>query len=197
MARVYGRGEATGKMILFSSQRRRGRETAERLYAASMTAAREPALYRDYGVPDTLQGRFEMIALHLFALLHRLMHQPGDDPDLARLVSECFVSDMDAAFREMGVGDVSVPKRMKKLYASFAGRISAYGQALQGGDAALAAAVSRNVFPDGPDDGRALALTRHLESTLAALRAAGLEELRRGEAAFPKPLPLQEEERAP
>ena len=69
------------------------------------TAARRPALYLDYGVPDTLQGRFEMVALALFPVLNRLMHEPGDDPELARLVSESFVDDMDAAFREMGVSD--------------------------------------------------------------------------------------------
>jgi cytochrome b pre-mRNA-processing protein 3 len=139
------------------------------------------------GVPDTLQGRFEMVALHLFPLLYRLMHEPGDDPELARLVSESFVADMDAAFREMGVGDLTVPKRMNTLYRSFAGRISAYSGALRDGEGALAAAIDRNVFPDRSADRQALFLAQHAQAAVAALRAANLDALRRGEAPFPAP----------
>ena len=172
-------------MILFSSTKRREREAAGRLYAAAVQAARQPALYTEFGVPDTLQGRFEMVALHLFALTNRLMHEPGDDPELARLVSEAFVADMDGAFREMGVSDIAVPKRMKVLYRSFAGRVGAYRAGLAQGEAALQAALARNVFPDGPNDRCALDLARHLKATVAAMREADIAELRRGEAAFP------------
>ncbi len=171
--------------MLFSSRKRQAREAAGRLYAACVEAARAPALYRDYGVPDTLQGRFEMVALHMFPLLHRLMRDPGDDPELARLVSESFVTDMDAAFREMGVGDITVPKRMKTLYASFAGRISSYTRAVQEGDAALAGAIARNVFPDDTQDSRARFLAAHVQSALAAVRGEGLADLQRGDVAFP------------
>jgi cytochrome b pre-mRNA-processing protein 3 len=194
MAGVYGRDETERETMLFSSQKRRGREAAARLYAACVEAARAPALYREYGVPDTLQGRFEMVALHLFPLLHRLMHQPGDDPELARLVSESFVTDMDAAFREMGVGDVTVPKRMKTLYASFAGRISGYTKALGERDSALAGAIARNVFPDDPQDARALSLAARVQAALAALRDAPLAELRQGNAVFPVPAPTIKQE---
>ncbi len=176
-------------MILFSARRRREREAAERIYAASAAAARRPALYLDHGVPDTLQGRFEMVALHLFPVMHRLMHDPGDAPDLARLVAERFVADMDAAFREMGVGDLSVPKRMTALYRSFAGRIGAYKKGLEDGGDALAAAVARNVFPDGGEDRRALGLALYLKAAVEALRSAELEALRRGNLRFPEPLP--------
>jgi cytochrome b pre-mRNA-processing protein 3 len=155
-----------------------------------------PWLFLTFGVPDTLQGRFEMLSLHLFPLLHRLMHDPGDDPELARLISEAFVNDMDAAMREMGVGDVTVPKRMKKLYASFAGRISAYKTALQGGEEAMAAAVARNVFPDDAPDRRAFDLGRYTLAAVAALRDAPLEGVRRGELPFPQvPGALGEERR--
>src|SRR5687768_11499527 len=174
-------------MILFSSTKRREREVAGRLYAAAVQAARQPALYTEFGVPDTLQGRFEMVALHLFALTDRLMHEPGDDPELARLVSESFVADMDGAFREMGVGDLTVPKRMNTLYRSFAGRISAYSGALRDGEGALAAAIARNVFPDRSADRQAVFLAQHAQAAVAALRAARLDALRRGEAPFPAP----------
>ena len=176
-----------GPVMLLSPRRRRERDAAGRLYAAAVGAARRPVLYTAYGVPDTLQGRFEMIALHLFALINRLMHEPGDDRELARLVAESFVADMDGAFREMGVSDLAVPKRMKVLYRSFAGRVGAYRAALAEGEAALAAAVARNVFPDGAEGNAALALARHLRRTVAAMRQADISALRRGEAAFPPP----------
>jgi cytochrome b pre-mRNA-processing protein 3 len=183
---VYGEREADA-MLLFSPRRRSEREEAARIYAAVLTAARRPALYLDFGVPDTLDGRFEMIALHLFALLNRLMHDPGDDPELARRISESFVDDMDAAFREMGVSDTAVPKRMKTLYRSFAGRITAYARALGEGDDALAAAVARNVFPDGDEGGlsRARSLATYLTAAVAALRDADLAAIRAGAVTFP------------
>ncbi len=159
------------------------RDAARRIYAAARAAARRPALYIEYGVPDTLQGRFEMVALHLFAVLHRLMHDPGDDPELARLVSESFVDDMDGAFREMGVGDLSVPKRMQALYGSFAGRISAYERGLK--DGGLADAIQRNVFPDAAETDHALALAACLAGAVAAMRGADMASLHRGDLPFP------------
>lgn len=177
-------------MLLFSSRRKGEREAAARIYARALEAARRPALYTGFGVPDTVEGRFEMIALHLFPLLHRLMHDPGDDAELARCISESFVDDMDAAFREMGMSDTAVPKRMKTLYRSFAGRITAYGRALRegDGDAALAAALARNVFPESAegDEGRqARALAAYLKRAVAAMREATLADIRSARFDFP------------
>ena len=171
-------------MFPFLAKRRGEREVAARIYAACLTAARRPELYLSYGVPDTLQGRFEMVAFSLFPVLNRLMHEPGDDPDLARLVSECFVEDMDGTFRDMGLSDTVVPKRMKALYGSFAGRVTAYREAA-GDERALARAVARNVFPDEAEDGRAETLAAYLTAAVAAVSAADLSELRRGEILFP------------
>jgi len=194
LAGVYGIDEAKSKMSLFSSARRREREAADRIYAACVDAARRPGLFMGYGVPDTLQGRFEMLALHLFVVLNRLMHEPGDDPRLAQLISECFVTDMDSAFREMGVGDVSVPKRMDTVYRSFAGRISAYRKALMEGNEALTAAVARNVFPDGAADAYAPALARYLGAAVAKVHAEKLTELRAGNVPFPELAAMATEE---
>ncbi len=173
-------------MLLFSARRRSERDAAARIYAACLAASRRPALYLAYGVPDTLQGRFEMVAIALFPVLNRLMHEPGDDPKLARLVSESFVDDMDAVFREMGVSDPAVPKRMKTLYRSFAGRITAYRQALGAGTDALVEAIARNVFPDGFRDERAIALGEYLKAATAAIAAVEIAALRRGEIPFPE-----------
>lgn len=172
---------------MFSERRRRQRNAAEALYAAAVESARHPALFRAYGVPDTFDGRFEMVLLHLFPIIHRLL-PPDADPKLAQLVSEVFVEDSDAALREMGVGDLTVPKRMKKLYSSFAGRMSAYSDALAKGDAELADAVARNVYPHGPAEPCVSAMTRYLQSLLAALAATGLDVLREGRVALPAPV---------
>ena len=189
---IYGIAETANAMILLSSRRRAGRQAAQLIYDAAMAAARRPALYLDHGVPDTLQGRFEMLALHLFPVLYRLMNVPGDDPELARLVSERLVSETDAAFREMGVGDVTVPKRMKTFYRSFAGRIGAYTAALESGDEALADAVRRNVFPDGGVEENARSFALYMKAAADSVRAADLQGLRRGEVPYPA-LPSAEE----
>src|SRR6187455_1527040 len=130
LAACVWRGQGEDAMVLFSRKQRNEREAAELIYEACRAAARRRVLYLEGGVPDTLQGRFEMLALMLFPVLNRLMHEPGGDPELARLVSEVFVEDMDAVFREMGVSDPVVPKRMHTLYRSFGGRITAYRSAI-------------------------------------------------------------------
>jgi cytochrome b pre-mRNA-processing protein 3 len=101
-------------------------------------------------------------------------------------VSERFVEDMDAVFREMGVSDPAMPTRMKTLYGSFAGRMTAYAEALAADQPELAAALGRNVFPGEPPDGRAERLAEHLRAAVAAIEAAALSDLRSGVVPFPK-----------
>ncbi len=178
-------------MILFSPERRRRREAAGRLYAEAVEAARDPALYLEHGVPDTFQGRFEMVTLFVFPLLYRLTHDPGDDPELARLLSENLVAEMDDSFREIGVADLKVPKRMTGFYRSFAGRIAAYGEAARAGHGTLVAALARNIFPDGDGGGHAPALAVRLEAALTAARHASLDDLRRGAFSFAEAAPRE------
>ena len=91
---------------------------------------------------------------------------------------------MDGAFREMGLSDTAVPKRMKTLYSSFAGRMTAYRQAI-GDRRALVEAVARNVFPEEAADERAEMLAAYLTDATAAVVAADISELRRGNIPFP------------
>jgi cytochrome b pre-mRNA-processing protein 3 len=175
-----------GPEMFFSKTKRSEKEAAERVYCAALAAARAPHFYLRCGVPDTLQGRFEMVTLNLFPVLHRLTRDPGDDPELARLVTESFVDDMDDALREAGVSDTKVSKRMRTLYGSFAGRIAAYDKALVDGEEAFGAAIARNVFPDGDEDGHVRALTQYVLATLRDVRAAEPAALRRGALPFPE-----------
>jgi cytochrome b pre-mRNA-processing protein 3 len=173
-------------MVFFSRRSKAEREAADRVYGACLNAARRPAFYLDHGVPDTFEGRFELLALTLFAVLNRLMHEPGDGPELARHISESFVEDMDAVLREMGVSDPGIPRRMKTLYGAFAGRVTAYRAALGEGDSALVDAVARNVFPGAPADKRSAILAEYLRRTVRSVADVDMAELRRGEIPFPE-----------
>ena len=95
-----------------------------------MAQARKPDFYRTAGVPDTVQGRFEMIALHMFLVLHRLKQEGGTGTDLAQNLFDLMFQDMDRNLRELGTGDLAVGKRIKTLAKELYGRIAAYEKGL-------------------------------------------------------------------
>ncbi|SEP98852.1 cytochrome b pre-mRNA-processing protein 3 [Faunimonas pinastri] len=172
-------------MILFSKSRRETRTAAEALYARTVAAARRPELFLEFSVPDTVEGRFEALTLHLLPVIHRLQ-RPDGDPEFARVLSEVFVEHMDDALREMGISDRKVPKRMKGLFGLFAGRIDAYSHAIATGDsAALTNAVARNVYVDGDPHFAAGRLATYLKGAVEAFDRTGLQDLRQGSAPFP------------
>ena len=118
-----------------------------RLYGEIVASARHTALYTDYGVPDSLEGRYDMMVLHAVLALRRLGEGDVEDRRIAQAVCDRFFTEMDRAFREMGVGDVGVPRRMKSIAELYAGASAAYAMALADtGDALLTAALSRNVY---------------------------------------------------
>ncbi len=136
-------------MGIFSyfKQRRANREILDRLYGAVMAAARSETLYRDFRVPDTFEGRFESFTLHASLVARRLNMLPSPAPDLARDYVDRIFSELDGMLREMGVGDMGVPKRIKQMAAAFLGRAGAYVDALQSQDrAVLKEVLIRNVY---------------------------------------------------
>lgn len=171
------------------------------LYSAIVTEARHAAFYADYGVPDTPTARFDMVVLHLALVARRIAADPAVDERLpgggrraetprrrlADLVDLFFV-EMDRALREMGVGDVAVPKRMKKLVGAWTGRSRAYGAALDAGDSvALAEALARNVFAGAAERGGAVALAAHVADAAAGLAVQPLDHLLAGRVDWPDP----------
>ncbi len=117
------------------------RGTIEAIYGMIVTQAREPLFYRDLGVPDTVNGRFDLLVLHLWMVLRRFRSAEGG-ADLSQALFDHFCEDMDANLREMGVGDLTVPKRMQAFGEAFYGRAAAYDLALAvGKGAARAGAV--------------------------------------------------------
>jgi cytochrome b pre-mRNA-processing protein 3 len=117
------------------------------LYAAAVAAARSPFLYQSLGVADTLDGRFDLVCLHAVLLVRRLKREPEPGPDLAQAVFDAMFSDMDISLREMGVGDLSVGRRVRAMWEAFNGRALSYDTALAAGDdGALESALVRNVW---------------------------------------------------
>jgi cytochrome b pre-mRNA-processing protein 3 len=122
--------------------------TIEAIYGMIVTQAREPLFYRDLGVPDTVNGRFDLLVLHLWMVLHRLRQTAGG-VELSQALFDRFCDDMDGNLREMGVGDLAVPKRMRAFGEGFYGRAAAYDRALAEDLDALARALNRNILDSG------------------------------------------------
>jgi cytochrome b pre-mRNA-processing protein 3 len=166
--------------------RRPDTATFNSLYGAIVAQARLPVFYAGFGVSDTVEGRFDMVVLHLVLVLRRL-HQEPRCRELAQGLFDAFCRDMDHNLREMGVGDLSVPKEMKRLAEAFYGRQRAYEEALSATDSTvLGAALERNVFSG---DGRRAAnlLADYARRTAAHLAAVNGAALGDGRLAFSDP----------
>ncbi|MCF1434283.1 ubiquinol-cytochrome C chaperone [Agrobacterium vitis] len=135
--------------------RRNNRQIIDRQYAVLMEAARVPLFYEALDVPDTVMGRFEMLSLVLILYLRRTAKSERSGQEVAQEIIDAFFQDVDHSIRELGVGDQTVPKRMKKLAGMFYGRLETYGKALDLKDeSALAAGFRRNIHPDVPEAAR-------------------------------------------
>lgn len=162
------------------------RGTIEVIYGMIVAQAREPSFYARFDVRDTVNGRLDMLILHLWLVLRRLRSVPGDGQGLSQALFDRFCTDMDDNLREMGVGDLTVPKRMQAFGEAFYGRSTAYDLAFEAGDAELAQALSRNVLDGGfPDSARALSC--YVRAAAAALAALDDAAVTAGSWAFPSP----------
>lgn len=143
---------------------RRNREVVERLYGELVALARRPELYLEHGVPDTVMGRFDALSIHVFLFLQRCREEPALQP-IAQDVVDRFIIDVEQSIRELGVGDPSVPKRMRKLAGIFYERVAAYDAALDGSQtpiAHLAATLQARVVPAEAGEGVALRLATYM-----------------------------------
>jgi cytochrome b pre-mRNA-processing protein 3 len=171
---------------LFRRAERR-RRTIRALHRRIGEAARQPGLYTALGVPDTVEGRFEALSLHVILVLRRLGQLPPPASDVAQDLVDSVFMQLDASLRELGIGDMGVPKRIKKLGASFYARAGAYGTALDAGDrTALAEALARNAL-DGAGPEAAVPLAAYVEAAAAALSSQDLDGLLAEGPDFPEP----------
>ena len=154
------------------------RRVIDSIHAGIVAAARQPALFLDYGVPDSLAGRFELLTLHAALVLRAMRAAPMPGPAMAQDLADAVFRHLDRALREMGVGDLTVPKRIKSFAGDFVGRCAAYAAALDVTDATvLEATLKRNVYAPGEGDVERLArYTRHVEARLRAMPAGRLTE---------------------
>ncbi len=165
------------------------RGTIEAIYGMIVTQAREPLFYRDLGVADTVNGRFDLLILHLWMVLRRLRPMEGGE-GLAQALFDRFCADMDANLREMGVGDLTVPKRMQAFGEAFYGRAAAYDLAidlaLTDGAEPLAQALCKNIL-NGAQIDNARRLAAYAGAAIAALAAQDDAALLAASWRFPLP----------
>lgn len=166
------------------------RMPAHKLYVTASDQSRAPQLYELYQIPDTLDGRFDSLILHVFLILHRLRSQGEEALELSHEIVEVLVGDMDRTLRELGIADVGVSKRVKRMLQAFYGRIGAYDAGLAEGDDALAERLTRNVYRGAPPGAAELAgLAAYVRRQWAHLDALPLADYMSGEAGFAAEFP--------
>ncbi len=173
-------------------------EAAESLYRQIVAQARRPGFFRDCGLPDTLDGRFDLLVLHVFLVMHRLKRDQAQTAGLSQALFDVLFRDMDQSLRELGAGDVGIGRRVRRMAEAFYGRVAAYEQGLTASGEGLAGgglegAVERNLFGHGPAepaqvdaqvDAQVAALAGYIRREAAALERQETAALLRGEVIF-------------
>lgn len=154
------------------------------LYESAIGQAREPGFYAGFGAPDTVEGRFELVAIHVYLILRKLKDPSQAAKKTGQELFDAMFRDMDAALRELGVGDLVVGKKIRKLAENFFGRVAAYDTALETGEEALAEALARNVY-ESADPSSAGALAAYMREAASMLEEQPLARVIGGIVRFP------------
>ncbi len=171
-------------------RRRREALAVAEFFVTIVDQARHPAFYRDLGVPDTLDGRFDMVVLHVFLVMRRLKGQGPAAAERSRRLYEAMIDNFEKSLMEMGVGDTGIGRRIKTMARGMAGRIQVYDRALaESDDRALEVALDNNLYGTVPDVDPAhlAALVGYVRREAAGLEAQALERLLAGEIRFGEP----------
>jgi cytochrome b pre-mRNA-processing protein 3 len=164
------------------------REAAARAYGSVVEHARRPVFFTDFGVPDTIDGRFELICLHAFLYLHRLKSEGDPGASLSQFFFDLMFADFDRSLREMGTGDLSVGREVQQMAQAFYGRIHAYERGLDAGDEELLAALRRNLYGTAPpSDAHLAAMAGYLREEAAELTQQDSAALLNGTVGFGLP----------
>ena len=178
--------------MIFPLFRRSARpDTISTLYGTIVAQARMPCFYRDFAVADTVNGRFDLLVLHMELVLHRLNEDPALK-ELGQALFDRFCQDMDHNLREMGVGDLSVPKEMQRMGEAFYGRTQAYRTALASPNPALLAdAVARNIYDSAPVSWAAAGrLAAYMREAVRDLQSQPPASLQAGQLRLPDPVAI-------
>lgn len=153
----------------------------EQLYGGLVTQARSPVFFTDLGLPDTVMGRFDALSLHIYMLARRFRAE-GTNPtmDLSQEIFDLYVSDVERALRELGIGDTSVPKKKKKMIRSFYGQIEDFDAALEDmNETIIAEKVTARYLIDSQSTDPAT-LTRYMLETEKHLKAQEIKDIMSG-----------------
>ncbi len=153
------------------------------LYGAIVAAARQEKFYRDWLVPDTMNGRFDVLVLHMFLVLDHLRSFGAKSENLRQTLTDRFFAEMDAALREVGVGDLAVGKKVRKMAEAFFGRVAAYSAIAEADVDTLRDALNRNVYADC-DSSHAIDLARWTVAAKQILATQDFESLLAGRVRF-------------
>ncbi len=166
-------------------------ESARTLYGGIVAQARRPEFFLACGVPDTVDGRFDLLVLHVFLVMRRLKKDRTDTAELSQALFDVFFQDLDESLRELGAGDMGIGRRIKAMAEGFYGRILAYERSIEQGADALENCVRRNLYGAVDVDlEQVRAVARYIEDEVSALAAQDLAGLLRGEVDFgPAPQP--------
>jgi len=160
-------------------------KTARLLYDRIVGQARRPEFFRECGLPDTLDGRFDVLVLHVFLVMHRLKQDRGRTADLSQALFDILFQDMDESLRELGAGDMGIGRRIKAMAEGFYGRVAAYDQALNAADQSLEDCVRRNLFGSAaPAAWQLAAMADYIRAEVAALAGRETGALLAGELVF-------------
>jgi cytochrome b pre-mRNA-processing protein 3 len=167
------------------------REAAESAYRLVVEQARQPVFFVEWGVPDTLDGRFELLSLHAFLYLYRLKSERPRAKALAQAFFDTMFADLDRALRELGTGDLRVGREVKRMAQGFYGRVRAYESGIAADDSVLGAALARNLFGTVRAPlARLEAMTRYVRRAAEDLRGQSAAELLGGRVRFVSPRPI-------
>lgn len=169
--------------------RSRQADVPQHIYGRVVAQARHPQFYEHLSIPDTPMGRFELLSLHVFVLSHRLSNEKdARAADLGQEVFDAFVLDLDGALRQLGIGDTSVPKRKKRMIATFYTQVDQLSRPLAQGDRqALAASPLIGAIAGLDGFGAADALAAYLVSAKRALEGQSFEDIIANGPAWPEP----------
>lgn len=172
------------------------KQAAAGLYQSTRSQSRDPVFYADWNVADTMDGRFDVLSLHVALLLGRLGQLGAEGQKLGQAVFDCMFHDIDETLRETGVGDLGVPKHMAKMMKAFNGRVHAYNEALETRDIkALSTAIARNLyrFENIPAQGQDI--VSYVVALHDVLATQTLDTLMHGKIVFPQPPAMFEQQR--
>lgn len=174
--------------MIFGLFRRREDISIRATYERIVAQARLPVFYERYGIPDTSEGRFEMIVLHAFCVFHRLRGEDKAGRKFAQAVFDLFFLDMDQSLRELGIGDEGVRRRVRKMVESFYGRTTSYAKALENSDnTALFDAFARNIYADSGEHVAINGLVHYMHDAVEGLAALPTTEILKGDLNFVAP----------